>query len=165
MRDADRGSLVMTASSEVSGSASTVAMSPLSILEADTLRTLLVIKLGDRVADTSRHTATFAAVTADSSGIMTSLDRAQAALHLYVARAALEEMEDAVARVDDGSYGICQKCDRGISFDRLVAMPEARLCSACQLPSGPSPNVRRGRAGASPGCHHPPGTRSPASSR
>lgn len=39
-------------------------------------------------------------VTDDSSGTMTSLDRARAALHLFVARAALEEIEDAVARVD-----------------------------------------------------------------
>ncbi|PWF48513.1 TraR/DksA family transcriptional regulator [Massilia glaciei] len=38
----------------------------------------------------------------------------------------------ALARFDDGSYGMCDECGQNIGFSRLQARPEARLCIACQ---------------------------------
>lgn len=38
----------------------------------------------------------------------------------------------ALAKFDDGSYGLCEECGQPIGFSRLQARPEARLCIACQ---------------------------------
>jgi len=40
----------------------------------------------------------------------------------------LEELEEAVKRVDSGSYGKCQACGNPISEARLEAIPTARFC-------------------------------------
>lgn len=38
----------------------------------------------------------------------------------------------ALAKFEDGTYGICEECGNDIGFSRLQARPEARLCIACQ---------------------------------
>jgi len=38
----------------------------------------------------------------------------------------------ALQRIADGSYGTCLRCDREISFKRLVAVPWAAYCIQCQ---------------------------------
>ena len=43
----------------------------------------------------------------------------------------LREVEAALARVDDGSYGRCELCGRQIGDARLEAMPAARRCIEC----------------------------------
>jgi DnaK suppressor protein len=48
------------------------------------------------------------------------------------ARAALEDVAAALARLDDGSYGVCASCHLPIGLERLEAMPEARWCVVCQ---------------------------------
>ena len=51
------------------------------------------------------------------------------------ARAIAEErfdaVVDAIARLDDGSYGICAACTQPIPYGRLLVMPETRHCVAC----------------------------------
>ncbi len=47
-------------------------------------------------------------------------------------RKSLYELEDALKRVEDGSYGICQECKSFIAKTRLKAVPQARLCVKCQ---------------------------------
>ncbi len=42
--------------------------------------------------------------------------------------AELADIEHALARLDDGTYGTCEACGRRIDDDRLEAMPAARLC-------------------------------------
>ena len=46
-------------------------------------------------------------------------------------REALEEVEHAIAKLDDGSYGVCEGCAKPINPARLEAMPAARLCIDC----------------------------------
>ena len=43
-------------------------------------------------------------------------------------RAELEEVERALAKLDDGTYGTCDSCGQPISAARLEAMPAARFC-------------------------------------
>jgi RNA polymerase-binding transcription factor len=43
----------------------------------------------------------------------------------------LADIEDALAKCDDGTYGECESCHRPIPEARLEAMPAARLCIAC----------------------------------
>jgi DnaK suppressor protein len=42
--------------------------------------------------------------------------------------AELADVEDALRRLDDGTYGTCQACHRPIADERLEAMPAARFC-------------------------------------
>ena len=41
-------------------------------------------------------------------------------------------LRQALARIEDGSYGFCEECGQPIAPSRLLARPEARLCIACQ---------------------------------
>jgi RNA polymerase-binding protein DksA len=40
----------------------------------------------------------------------------------------LSEIEGALRRIDDGSYGMCEACGRPIDEERLEAVPWATLC-------------------------------------
>lgn len=40
----------------------------------------------------------------------------------------LYEIDQALARVEDGSYGLCEKCKEPISKNRLKAVPFAKFC-------------------------------------
>jgi RNA polymerase-binding protein DksA len=43
----------------------------------------------------------------------------------------LEEVDAALERIGDGTFGRCGTCGRLIGHDRLRAVPYARLCIAC----------------------------------
>ena len=45
---------------------------------------------------------------------------------------ALYEIEQALKRIEIGTYGICEMCDKPISQARLEAMPFARFTVECQ---------------------------------
>jgi DnaK suppressor protein len=42
----------------------------------------------------------------------------------------LQKIEKAIARMDEGTYGICERCDKPIEKARLKALPYASLCIA-----------------------------------
>lgn len=44
----------------------------------------------------------------------------------------LDDVERALARVDDGSYGTCSRCGKQIPPERLEARPESTLCVECK---------------------------------
>lgn len=46
--------------------------------------------------------------------------------------AILDQVERALARMDKGTYGICERCGQEIDFARLKAIPYASLCIRCQ---------------------------------
>src|SRR5262245_25948662 len=41
-------------------------------------------------------------------------------------------IDDALARVEDGTYGLCESCESDIAEGRLEALPFTRLCISCQ---------------------------------
>jgi DnaK suppressor protein len=43
-----------------------------------------------------------------------------------------QQIEEALARLHEGSYGTCADCGIEISEKRLKALPFARRCVACQ---------------------------------
>lgn len=43
----------------------------------------------------------------------------------------LREIEDALRKFDEGTYGLCESCGNQITEARLEAMPAARLCINC----------------------------------
>ncbi len=48
------------------------------------------------------------------------------------ALAAVEEIDDALARIANKTYGACERCQQPIPKPRLRALPFARLCVACK---------------------------------
>ncbi len=44
----------------------------------------------------------------------------------------LEEIEDALKRIQKGTYGICEMCDESIAIGRLRAKPFAKFCTPCR---------------------------------
>jgi DnaK suppressor protein len=48
------------------------------------------------------------------------------------ARAAIEEIDRAIAKVHDGTYGRCETCGITIPKERLKALPHAALCVKCK---------------------------------
>ena len=44
----------------------------------------------------------------------------------------LYQIDDALKRIDDGSFGICLQCNKPITMSRLKAVPYASMCIACQ---------------------------------
>lgn len=47
----------------------------------------------------------------------------------------LQKVENAIARLKNGSYGVCAKCSAMISKDRIEAIPYAVLCINCKTES------------------------------
>ena len=45
-------------------------------------------------------------------------------------RRILQQVEDALRRMDAGTYGLCDRCGRPIEKERLEALPYATLCLA-----------------------------------
>ena len=45
----------------------------------------------------------------------------------------LRLIDEALRKIDDGSYGICESCGDEIGEDRLRAMPLAKLCLSCKI--------------------------------
>ncbi|HZN18668.1 MAG TPA: TraR/DksA family transcriptional regulator [Micromonosporaceae bacterium] len=44
----------------------------------------------------------------------------------------INQVERALERLDDGSYGWCERCGNQIPVERLAAFPSATLCVACK---------------------------------
>jgi DnaK suppressor protein len=45
---------------------------------------------------------------------------------------AVEEIDDALRRIEDNTFGYCERCFQPIPKPRLRALPYARLCVACK---------------------------------
>ena len=44
----------------------------------------------------------------------------------------LDKIEKALAKIEDGTFGICEECGEEISVKRLEARPETTLCIRCK---------------------------------
>jgi len=86
-------------------------------------------ELGESLEDSSeesiydQHMAETAAVTLDREIDLTLEENALTAL---------EKIDRALAKLKEGSYGVCDLCKGPISEDRLRAAPSATLCIDCK---------------------------------
>ena len=48
------------------------------------------------------------------------------------ARGLVDEIDRALAKLDAGTYGVCERCGEPIKRARLKALPYAALCIACK---------------------------------
>ncbi|HEY6933086.1 MAG TPA: TraR/DksA C4-type zinc finger protein [Marmoricola sp.] len=67
----------------------------------------------------------------DPEGSTIAFERSQVGAHIAHAEAHLADIERALERVRQGSYGICKVCGARIPEGRLEARPTAETCVAC----------------------------------
>ena len=44
----------------------------------------------------------------------------------------MEEIDIALAKIKEGTYGVCEQCHSTIPKERLKALPHAALCVQCK---------------------------------
>lgn len=67
----------------------------------------------------------------DPEGSTIAYERAQLAAVLDATRRRLADVDEALARLDSGAYGVCERCHRPIPAGRLAVRPFARTCVDC----------------------------------
>ncbi|MCX2730186.1 TraR/DksA C4-type zinc finger protein [Saccharopolyspora sp. NFXS83] len=67
----------------------------------------------------------------DPEGATIAYERAQLQGLLTDAARELEALDRATTRLDEGSYGHCERCADPIAPERLQALPAATTCIAC----------------------------------
>jgi len=106
----------------------------------------LILKIKDEILDDIKHISddTLKKSQKDASGDISgyTYHMADVATDTYDREFSLSlasndrqfvyELEDALKRMDDGIFGICESCKCLISKNRLKAVPYARLCVKCQ---------------------------------
>lgn len=80
----------------------------------------------DAAGDISGYTYHMADVATDNYDREFSLELASNE------RKILFELDDAIKRIDDGTFGVCEECKVLITKIRLKVVPQARLCIKCQ---------------------------------
>jgi len=71
----------------------------------------------------------------DPEGSTIAFERAQTLAIADQLRAQLSELDQALARMEDGSYGMCEVCRKPITAARLEARPTASRCVVCPAPT------------------------------
>lgn len=66
---------------------------------------------------------------ADTSQV--TAERGETDVLVQELRSTLQEITRALQKLDDGTYGICERCGKLIAPDRLEAMPATALCISC----------------------------------
>jgi DnaK suppressor protein len=109
--------------------------------ELTDVRTRLEAEIAELVAEISKAESEIAARLTDAVGDAGD-DPADAGAKTYQrehdlalthnARELLAQNERALARMADGSYGVCESCGRPIGKARLQAFPRATMCVQCK---------------------------------
>jgi DnaK suppressor protein len=83
---------------------------------------------GDRVdMSVDEGFADSAAATAERSEMLSLVDQLSSTY---------SDVVDALRKIDEGTYGRCERCGNEIAPERLEALPAARLCVACKQRAG-----------------------------
>ncbi|MCL7451824.1 MAG: TraR/DksA C4-type zinc finger protein [Anaerolineae bacterium] len=48
----------------------------------------------------------------------------------------IEDLEHALERLEEGTYGVCESCGKPIDLGRLEALPQTELCIECARNAG-----------------------------
>ena len=73
-------------------------------------------------------------VSADFSEQSQELENQELVLTLdQEGKAELRLVDDALARIREGTFGICRHCGKEVSEDRLGAVPQTRYCIDCAM--------------------------------
>jgi RNA polymerase-binding protein DksA len=126
------------------GTATAVKVRPLSKRELDEFRRLLEAerqRLVDELEAIEEHLPEVENISVDASGgydedladvASDTFEREKGMAIENSVNELLQQVEEALGRIEDGSFGTCQMCGLSIHPDRLRALPYARLCINCK---------------------------------
>jgi DnaK suppressor protein len=83
-----------------------------------------------RVVEEEDPDVSFAEDGGEGSGV--SVERDRLASLLSAVSSQLHDTEISLARLERGTYGLCEACRQPIPAARLEAMPNARMCVSCK---------------------------------
>ena len=107
-------------------------------------RSELLARRESYLADVARSTATALELTEDGAnqdmadedgfgeGDTLNVERDRLLVVASEAKERVAEIDSALARVDAGTYGVCEACGKPIPEARLEVVPEATLCVNCK---------------------------------
>ena len=105
---------------------------------SDGVRTVLLEKRAELVAKVAQLGAHDQAETANlgfgkriGDGTTYAVERMTGAFQARTLYETVRAIDDALGRLDDGSYGLCAVCGLAIPAARLELVPWARLCVPC----------------------------------
>jgi DnaK suppressor protein len=86
-----------------------------------------------RIAETTTGAIGGNVINPDRTDLARSYDLRQrdSALESWAERN-LTRIEQALDRLDQGTYGFCENCGEPISAERLKALPQATMCMKCK---------------------------------
>jgi DnaK suppressor protein len=109
---------------------SPVRQSELSEARLAELRGLLLAETATLAGRSAEHQALITELR-DLTDADSVLERELAEAGAVRAQEALADVEHALGRLENGTYGWCEDCGVPMPFERLEAIPWARLCVAC----------------------------------
>lgn len=113
-------------------------------IDPEVFRTLLLEARARVVGDSSSLRRDASSINGKAGGTARSLpthladaatdtiDQEFALERLSASSDVLQEIDDALDRIDEGRFGLCEACDEPISERRLRIKPYAALCVQCQ---------------------------------
>lgn len=104
--------------------------SHLSDTSLEALRTLLEQEREEIIAEASDPDALEADLADDPGTRLSEREEVEAISAIHQAQ--LVQVDEALARIDAGTYGTCQECGTIIPEERLEALPSTRFCVSCQ---------------------------------
>lgn len=72
----------------------------------------------------SFHMAEQSSITLERETTFSFMSRGEEQIHV---------LNDALKKLESGTYGLCESCGKPIADARLEAMPDASFCIACQV--------------------------------
>jgi DnaK suppressor protein len=93
----------------------------LGVLESHSMNNTSAESSGDQIYSDDMSDMGSAAMEREKAFLFASRDGAY-----------LEQLEEAVHRLDNGTYGICRVCDIHIPKARLEAVPTTKICVTCK---------------------------------
>ena len=108
----------------------------------ETMRRRLEAERRDAVEKLHQMRGASELTAAETGGVEDAIeggDRAQANLRQHIEVTTCQrlaekigQLSEALHRLDEGTYGRCERCERTVSPERLAAVPEATTCVSCQ---------------------------------
>lgn len=114
----------------------TITEANLSDAQLTTIRDILVTERSAETMHAQVNRTTVTELTGQSD-VDSILEREVAEAAALRSDLGIADIDSAIALIDAGTYGRCDKCGSPIAFGRLEAIPRARLCVGCsQVRSG-----------------------------
>lgn len=105
----------------------------MSVANSDDLRKALEAKRDELLSGTfDRDEIRIEMAAEEFERLQQQLNREVAIRNLDRASKLLKEVQAAIARFTDGTFGACLHCEEPIPQKRLIAIPWAAYCVACQ---------------------------------